>query len=64
MELSYFRNYTDRLPATTTIEALVGTMRGEGDDGERLAALTDTYRRTGSKAVKAESPLFAVACRF
>ena len=64
MKVSCFRNYTDRLPATTTIDALVSMMRGEGDDGERLAALTDTYRRTGSKAVKAESPLFAVACRF
>ena len=51
MNVSYLRSYTDTMPTVTTLDTLVRTIRGEGDDGARVAALTETYRQTGSKAV-------------
>lgn len=60
MELSIFQNFTSRQVGTATMEEVADMIRSD----ERLKALTEAYRATGSKSVKTESPLFAVACRF
>ena len=41
MNVTHFRNYTDKQSMTTTLDAIVRTIRGEGDDGW-LRACKDT----------------------
>lgn len=60
MEISIFNNMTDRQPITGRLADVAAYIRSD----ERLRAYTESYRQTGNKSFKTESPLFAVACRF
>ena len=60
MELSYFENYSSRLPVSSSLEEVVDLIRRE----ERIRALTDGYRASGDKALKEASPLFGAAAIF
>ena len=60
MELSYFENYSSRLPVSSTLEEVVEFIRSN----ERIRALTDGYRVSGDRALKEASPLFGVAAIF
>ena len=60
MELSYFENYSSRLPVSSTLEEVVELIRSN----ERIRALTDGYRVSGDKALKEASPLFGAAAIF
>ena len=60
MELSYFENYSSRLPVSSSLEEMVDLIRRD----ERIRALTDGYRASGDKALKEASPLFGAAAIF
>ena len=60
MDLSYFENYSSRLPVSSTLEEVVELIRSD----ERIRALTDGYRASGDKALKEASPLFGAAAIF
>ncbi len=51
---------TSRQPSDGTLEQVANIIRTD----EHLKAFTLSYRQTGNKTFKHESPLFAVACRF
>lgn len=52
-----FSSYTSKQPVETTVEAVVERIRSD----KSLKSLTETYRHTGNRRVKQESPLFMVA---
>ena len=60
MDISFFENYTSRTPVAATVGSMAAMIRTD----RRLQSLTAAYRQTGSKSVKGESPLFAVAATF
>ena len=60
MEVSLFSNYSSRLPQCSTLEEVAELIRSD----ERVAALTQAFRTTGSASVKQSSPLFGVAAVF
>ncbi len=60
MDITVFKNMTDRRPYTVRLEEVAARIAGD----ERLRTFTESYRKTGNKSFKTESPLFAVACRF
>ena len=60
MQLSIFKNYTDKQPLDGTLESIAALMRSD----KSLETLTLSYRQTGNKTFKSECPLFAVGCRF
>lgn len=59
MEISFFKDFISRQPEASTLADIANTMRHD----TRLQSITTAYRQTGSKNIKTESPLFAVACR-
>ena len=60
MEVSVFRNFWDKVPQGSTLEAMVEAIRQDG----RTRELTAGYRRQKIDALKNESMLFAVPCIF
>ena len=58
--VSSFENFTSKRPVSLTLDAIANFMRCD----HRLESLTKAYRQTGSKHIKMETPLFAVACFF
>jgi hypothetical protein len=60
MEVSLFQSFTSKRPLSSTLEAVAAMIKGN----ERVKAITESYRVTRDKAVKASSPLFGVAARF
>ena len=58
--VSSFENFTSKRPVSLTLDAIANFMRCD----QRLESLTNAYRQTGSKHIKMETPLFAVACFF
>ena len=58
--VSSFENFTSKRPVRLTLDAIANFMRCD----QRLESLTKAYRQTGSKHIKMETPLFAVACFF
>ena len=60
MEVSVFRNFWDKEPRSSTLEAMVEAIRSD----ERTRELTAGYRRQRLDALKNESMLFAVPCIF
>ena len=60
MEVSVFRNFWDKEPRGSTLEAMVEAIRTD----ERTRELTSGYRRQRLDALKNESMLFAVPCVF
>ena len=60
MDVSVFRNFWDKEPRSSTLEAMVETIRSD----ERTRELTAGYRRQRLDALKNESMLFAVPCIF
>ena len=58
--VSSFENFTSKRPVSLTLDAIANFMRCD----QRLESLTKAYRQTGSKHIKMETPLFAVACFF
>ena len=58
--VSSFENFTSKRPVSLTLNAIANFMRCD----QRLESLTKAYRQTGSKHIKMETPLFAVACFF
>ncbi len=60
MTLSIFPNMTSKQPAPCGLSQVAQLIRSD----ERIAALTQSYRQTGSKSIKQECPLFAVAVVF
>ena len=59
-DVSSFENFTSKRPVSLTLDAIANFMRCD----QRLESLTKAYRQTGSKHIKMETPLFAVACFF
>ncbi|MBO5058157.1 MAG: virulence protein E [Prevotella sp.] len=57
MEVSTFRNFKSKTPESSTLEAMAECIRTD----RSLAQVTALYRRDGSKQIKEESPMFAVA---
>lgn len=57
MQISCFRNYRSKTPESSTLEAVAETVRSD----RNLAQITAMYRQGGSKSIKEESPMFAVA---
>ena len=57
MKITTFSCYTSKQPVESTLEAVVECIRSD----KSLKSLTETYRQTGSRHVKQESPLFMVA---
>ena len=60
MNVSIFHDMTSKLPLPGLLEGVANLMRSD----EKLKAFTASYRQTGSKTFKHESPLFSVACLF
>ncbi|MBR1410717.1 MAG: hypothetical protein IJ580_06430, partial [Prevotella sp.] len=60
MEVSVFRNFWDKEPRSSTLEAMVEAIRSD----ERTRELTSGYRRQKQDSLKNESMLFAVPCVF
>ncbi len=60
-KLSLFQNYSSKIPL---MEESVGNIVKTIRCGEALRSITERYRQSGAKAVKEDSPLFAVACLF
>ena len=58
--VSVFRNFWDKEPRSSTLEAMVSAIR----EDERTRELTAGYRRQRLDALKNESMLFAVPCIF
>ena len=58
--VSSFENFTSKRPVSLSLNAIANFMRCD----QRLESLTKAYRQTGSKHIKMETPLFAVACFF
>lgn len=58
--VSSFENFTSKRPVSLSLDAIANFMRCD----RRLESLTKAYRQTGSKYIKMETPLFAVACFF
>ena len=58
--ISSFENFTSKRPVSLSLDAIANFMRCD----QRLESLTKAYRQTGSKHIKMETPLFAVACFF
>ena len=58
--VSSFENFTSKRPVSLSLDAIANFMRCD----QRLDSLTKAYRQTGSKHIKMETPLFAVACFF
>ena len=58
--VSSFENFTSKRPVSLSLDAIAKFMRCD----QRLESLTKAYRQTGSKHIKMETPLFAVACFF
>ena len=58
--VSSFENFTSKRPVSLSLDAIANYMRCD----QRLESLTKAYRQTGSKHIKMETPLFAVACFF
>ena len=58
--VSSFENFTSKRPVSLTLDAIANFMRCD----QRLESLTKAYRQTGSKHIKMETPIFAVACFF
>ena len=58
--VSSFENFTSKRPVSLTLDTIANFMRCD----QRLESLTKAYRQTGSKHIKMETPLFAVACFF
>ena len=59
-DVSSFENFTSKRPVSLSLDAIANFMRCD----QRLESLTKAYRQTGSKHIKMETPLFAVACFF
>ena len=59
-EVSVFRNFWDKEPQVSTLEAMVEAIRSD----ERTRELTEGYRRQKLDVLKNESMLFAVPCIF
>ena len=59
-DVSSFENFTCKRPVSLSLDAIANFMRCD----RRLESLTKAYRQTGSKHIKMETPLFAVACFF
>lgn len=57
MQISCFRNFRSKKPGSSTLEAIAEYIRTD----RSLAQITALYRKDGSKTIKEESPLFAVA---
>ena len=60
MDVSVFRNFWDKEPRSSTLEAIVEAIRSD----KRTRELTAGYRRQRLDALKNESMLFAVPCIF
>lgn len=60
MQISCFRNFKSKRPESSTLEAIAEYIRTD----RSLAQITALYRKDGSKTIKEESPLFAVAATF
>ena len=60
MQISCFRNFRSKKPGSSTLEAIAEYIRTD----RSLAQITALYRKDGSKTIKEESPLFAVAATF
>ena len=58
--VSSFENFTSKRPVSLSLDAIANFMRCD----QRLESLTKAYRQTGSKHIKMETSLFAVACFF
>ncbi len=59
-KLSFFADFFSKMPADVSLLQIVETIRTSA----KLKSITDAYRATGRKDIKATSPLFAVACHF
>ena len=60
MEVSVFRNFWDKEPVSSTLEAMVEAIRSD----QRTRELTEGYRQHRLDSLKNESMLFAVPCVF
>lgn len=60
MKLNYFSSFTCSQPVDSTLTHVAEVIR----DNSLVKSLTLSYRQTNDKNVKAQSPLFAVACHF
>ena len=60
MEVSVFRNFWDKEPVSSTLEAMVEAIRSD----QRTRELTEGYRQHWLDSLKNESMLFAVPCVF
>ena len=60
MEVSVFRNFWDKVPVSSTLEAMVEAIRSD----RRIRELTEGYQLHRLDSLKNESMLFAVPCVF
>ncbi|MDO4160997.1 MAG: BT4734/BF3469 family protein [Prevotellaceae bacterium] len=58
--LNHFTGYTSVTPVSTTLDAVTNTIMKDS----RLKYLTEQYRQSGDKDIKASTPVFSVACVF
>ncbi|MDO4160989.1 MAG: BT4734/BF3469 family protein [Prevotellaceae bacterium] len=58
--INTFAGYTSVAPMSTTLDAVTNTIMKDS----RLKYLTEQYRQSGDKDIKASTPVFSVACIF
>ena len=58
--ISFFADFFSKIPAESTIAEIVRLIK----TSQKLKSITESYRITGDKRIKATSPTFGVACTF
>ena len=60
VKISFFADFFSKIPAESTLQGIVQLIK----TSLKLKSITESYRITGDKRIKATSPTFGVACRF
>ena len=60
VKISFFADFFSKIPAERTLQEIVQLIK----TSQKLKSITESYRLTGDKRIKATSPTFGVACLF
>lgn len=60
VKISFFADFFSKIPAESTLQEIVHLIK----TSQKLKSITESYRLTGDKRIKATSPTFGVACLF
>ena len=60
VKISFFADFFSKIPAESTLQEIVHLIK----TSPKLKSITESYRLTGDKRIKATSPTFGVACQF